>query len=63
MLNPPPIMSLIQLLPADSDVRLSMEHTMAMIMTKFEPLWEKFLAANGSFDPFMDDYLETWLHS
>ena len=40
-----------------------MEHTLAAIMTRFERMWDNFLQARGSFEPFLDLYLERWLHS
>jgi len=61
--NPPPIISLAQLLPAESQRKLSMERTAATIMVKFEGMWSTFLSHRGSFDPFMSLYLERWLHS
>ena len=36
---------------------------MATIMAKFEAMWNVFLANKGSFEPFMDLYLDRWLHS
>lgn len=32
-------------------------------MAKFEPMWDTFLRGGGSFEPFMELYLERWLHS
>ncbi|CCM05422.1 uncharacterized protein FIBRA_07639 [Fibroporia radiculosa] len=61
--NPPPIQSLLQLIPTVSDLRLSMERTAAVIVTKFDTMWSTFLAHKGSFDPFLDLYYERWLHS
>ncbi len=40
-----------------------MERTLAAIMTRFERMWVDFLHNRGSFEPFMDLYLERWLHS
>ena len=42
---------------------MSMEGTAAMIMTVFDEMWDHFIQANGSFEPFMDLYLQRWLHS
>lgn len=42
---------------------LDMESTAAMIMTVFDGMWDQFIKANGSFEPFMDLYLQRWLHS
>ncbi|KZS96912.1 class II aaRS and biotin synthetase [Sistotremastrum niveocremeum HHB9708] len=44
-------------------VDLSMEKTAAHIMAQFESMWARFVDARGSFDPFMELYLERWLHS
>ena len=40
-----------------------MECTLAEIVTRFERMWADFLHPRGSFEPFMDLYLERWLHS
>ena len=40
-----------------------MERTMAIVMVKFERMWNTFLENKGSFEPFMDLYLDRWLHS
>ncbi|THH27195.1 hypothetical protein EUX98_g6992 [Antrodiella citrinella] len=61
VLNAPPIASLSQL--GTPQQPLSMERTAAVIMVTFEPMWNTFLAERGSFSPFMDLYLERWLHS
>ncbi|KAL1939447.1 hypothetical protein VTO73DRAFT_10003 [Trametes versicolor] len=63
VLNPPPISSLAQLLPPGSERHPSMERTLAAIMARFEHMWTAFVAARGSFAPFMDLYLDRWLHS
>jgi biotin---protein ligase len=64
ILNPLPIPSLTQLIPPGVEHhKLSMERTAAIIMAKFEGLWKTFLEHRGSFEPFMDLYLERWLHS
>ncbi|KAI9056285.1 class II aaRS and biotin synthetase [Trametes sanguinea] len=63
VLNPPPIPSLVQLLPPGSERHPTMEHTLAAIMARFEPMWNAFVGARGSFEPFMDLYLDRWLHS
>jgi biotin---protein ligase len=41
----------------------TMERTAAILMTKFEELWITFVTNRGSFEPFMDRYLDMWLHS
>ncbi|KAH9916919.1 uncharacterized protein B0H18DRAFT_1136951 [Fomitopsis serialis] len=61
--NPPPIQSLLQLVPPQSSVSLTMERTAAIILTKFEDLWGTFLYHKGSFEPFLDLYYDRWLHS
>ncbi|KAF8208185.1 biotin-protein ligase [Mycena galopus ATCC 62051] len=63
VLNPPPITSLSQLLPPDDDHHLSMERTAAAILAKFEQMWTVFVQGRGSFEPFMDLYLQRWMHS
>ncbi|OJT09986.1 Biotin--protein ligase, partial [Trametes pubescens] len=63
VLNPPPISSLAQLLPPGSERHPSMERTLAAIMARFERMWTSLVAARGSFAPFMDLYLDRWLHS
>jgi biotin--protein ligase len=57
------VTSLAQLLPPDLAGELSIERTAAVIMAKFERMWTMFVAYRGSFEPFMDLYLERWLHS
>jgi len=60
VLNPMPTTSLSQL---NLDTTLSMEKLIATIMAKFETMWDVFVLHKGSFHPFMDLYLERWLHS
>ncbi|GJE86299.1 biotin holocarboxylase synthetase-like protein [Phanerochaete sordida] len=62
VLNPPPIPSLASILPPGAE-RPTMERTAAIILTKFELLWNTFVSGRGSFEPFMDSYLDNWLHS
>ncbi|KAI0080435.1 class II aaRS and biotin synthetase [Panus rudis PR-1116 ss-1] len=62
VLNGPPIASLSQLLP-EGQQNLTMEKTLSTIMATFEPMWNTFVAQQGSFNSFMDLYLERWLHS
>jgi len=62
VLNNRPTSSLAQLVPGSSDA-LTLEKTAAVLMTKFELLWETFLVNRGTFFSFMDLYLERWLHS
>ena len=40
-----------------------MEGTLAAIMARFERMWAEFVRERGSFAPFMDLYLDRWLHS
>ncbi|KAJ1301009.1 hypothetical protein OPQ81_003432 [Rhizoctonia solani] len=64
VLNQLPIMSLKQLYPEGaSNPLLTMENVAANIMATFEDMWRTFSEAKGSFEPFMDLYLERWLHS
>jgi biotin---protein ligase len=63
LLTPPPIASLSRSVPSDIHIDLRLERTVATIMTKFGPMWNTFIAHCGSFDPFMDLYLQRWLHS
>ena len=63
VLNPPPIASLARLLPPGMKHNLSIERTLAILMTKFEGMWNTFVGGKGSFEPFMDLYLDRWLHS
>ncbi|KAI0718544.1 hypothetical protein C8T65DRAFT_693692 [Cerioporus squamosus] len=62
VLNPPPIPSLTQLLP-EGTTPPTMERTLAAIMARFERMWAEFVRERGSFEPFMDLYLDRWLHS
>ncbi|TFK53166.1 class II aaRS and biotin synthetase [Heliocybe sulcata] len=61
--NALPTTSIAQLLPSSSHRKLSMEDTAAVILAKFEAMWKTFVAHGGSFEPFLDLYLERWLHS
>ncbi|KAH8829119.1 class II aaRS and biotin synthetase [Flagelloscypha sp. PMI_526] len=63
VLNVAPITSLAQLLPGQNEVDLRLEKTAAVILTRFERIWSEFLLEGGSFEPFLDLYLERWLHS
>jgi biotin--protein ligase len=56
--------SLHQLLPPSSHRRanLSIERTAAVILSKFEEMWKKFVDAKGSFEPFLEGYLNRWMH-
>lgn len=59
VLNPRPTTSLSQL----TSSALSMEQVLGTIVPVFQSMWEEFLGANGSFAPFVDLYLDRWLHS
>ncbi|KAH8101771.1 class II aaRS and biotin synthetase [Cristinia sonorae] len=61
VLNVPPIASLAQL--GSPPRALTVERTAATIMATFEPMWNTFVSERGSFKPFMDLYLDRWLHS
>ena len=62
--NPAPVLSLSNLASSEDDrKKLRLETIAAVIMTKFEPMWETFLRSGGSFEPFLSLYLERWLHS
>ncbi|EPQ51931.1 class II aaRS and biotin synthetase [Gloeophyllum trabeum ATCC 11539] len=63
VMNARPTLSLAQLLPPESAANLSMEATTATILAKFDAMWRTFVEHGGSFEPFMDLYLERWLHS
>lgn len=56
--------SLVHLLAPSSPRRqnLSIERTAAVILTKFEQMWNQFIDAKGSFEPFLDSYLMRWMH-
>ncbi|KAJ3570382.1 hypothetical protein NP233_g4427 [Leucocoprinus birnbaumii] len=56
--------SLTHLLPPSSPRHqtLTIERTAAVILTKFEQLWHQFVEAKGSFEPFLELYLNRWLH-
>jgi len=66
--NEQPMTSLVQLprnTPSGNKRRanLSIERTAAVILAKFEEMWTEFIAAKGSFEPFLDAYLKRWMHS
>lgn len=61
VLNPPPIPSLASVLPSGAK-QPTMERTAAVLMTKFQGLWNTYISGRGSFEPFMDRYLDAWLH-
>lgn len=62
VLNAPPILSLSQLLSKGTQ-GLTMENMTATIMAIFGQMWEQFVAVSGSFEPFIEDYLDSWIHS
>lgn len=61
MATPPPLASLALLAPPGGAP--SPEVMLALIMTKFESMWEEFIRARGSWAPFADAYLDAWMHS
>ncbi|KAG6840196.1 hypothetical protein C0991_008278 [Blastosporella zonata] len=63
VLNAAPIFSLAQLLSPDGQKSLTLEKTVSNILARFEKMWETFVQERGSFDSFMNLYLERWLHS
>ncbi|KAF9467167.1 hypothetical protein BDZ94DRAFT_1249739 [Collybia nuda] len=63
VLNAAPVFSLAQLLSPEEASRLSIERTVVSIITTFEKMWSTFVKERGSFDSFMNLYLERWLHS
>ena len=62
--NDPPMTSLVHLLAASSPRRqtLSMERTAAVILVRFERMWNQFIDGKGSFEPFLESYLSRWMH-
>ena len=61
VLNQPPILSLFQIDPRPNS-KLTMENMAATIMSIFGRMWGEFMEAR-SFEPFMELYLERWIHS
>ncbi|KAG1831688.1 class II aaRS and biotin synthetase [Suillus subalutaceus] len=63
VLNAPPIASLAQLASTPTS-GLSVERVAAAVLTSFERIWNSFLQnEEQGFQPFMDQYLRSWLHS
>lgn len=62
--NDPPLTSLVHLLAASSPRRqaLSMERIAAIILVRFERMWNQFVDGKGSFEPFLESYLSRWMH-
>lgn len=65
MLNEPPVASLAQLASSGSAApSLSVERAAAAVLASFERIWNSFLQQEEQcFQPFMDQYLRSWLHS
>ncbi|KAF9647077.1 class II aaRS and biotin synthetase [Thelephora ganbajun] len=63
VLCPPPMCSLLQLIPPEAPLELRMEKVAAAIMIKLEPLLDQWIKDGGSFDSLTDLYLRRWLHS
>lgn len=61
VLNDRPTTSLAQI--AGPETHLTIERTAAVLACVFDKMWEEFVTSRGSFKPFMDLYLERWLHS
>lgn len=61
MSTPSPISSLSLL--TGSKGTLQSETVLAVILAKFERMWTTFVEAKGSWAPFEDDYLDSWMHS
>lgn len=60
MSTPAPMISLSLL---SSDAQLSLETMLALILNKFESMWETFVETRGSWAPFEEAYLDAWMHS
>jgi len=43
--------------------RLDAETLLALVLTQFERLWSAFVTGGGSWAPFEEAYLDTWMHS
>jgi biotin--protein ligase len=65
VLNEPPVASLAQLVSSGSAAPdLSVERAAAAVLVSFERIWNSFLQQEEQcFQPFMDQYLRSWLHS
>jgi len=63
VLCPPPMYSLLQLIPPEAPLELRMEKVAAAIMTNLEPLLDKWIKSGGLFDSFTDLHLRRWMHS
>lgn len=61
--NSEPTTCLADLVSREIAASLSTERVVARILAVFENMWDTFIAHKGSFAPFMDLYLERWLHS
>ena len=58
--TPAPMASLSLLSP---DAQLTSETMLALILNRFEGMWETFVEGRGSWAPFEDAYLDAWMHS
>ena len=63
VLCPPPMCSLLRLIPPEASLDLRMEKVAATIMKKLEPLLDRWIKDGGLFDSFTDLYLRRWIHS
>jgi biotin--protein ligase len=70
-LNPRPTTSLSDLIQAHNERNntesklppVSQEQFAGAIIATFERMWNTFVQAGGSFEPFVEAYRRTWLHS
>ena len=42
---------------------LSTEVVLALVLVKFESMWDTFVSGSGSWAPFENAYLNAWMHS
>ena len=61
MCTPAPVTALSLL--SRPEEGLDTETVLALILTEFERLWDTFVAGQGSWAPFEEDYLDAWMHS
>jgi len=61
--NSEPTTCLSELVPREVASTLTLERVVARILVVFDNMWDVFVLNRGSFVPFMDLYLERWLHS
>ncbi|KZW00346.1 class II aaRS and biotin synthetase [Exidia glandulosa HHB12029] len=61
-LNDHPTTSLASLAPSLRET-LSIEDLAASVLARFDAIFAQFVAAKGSFEPFLGKYLRYWLHA